>query len=542
MPNGDRKRREIAHYTGERYFTITGKTYGKARPVRKLAEAEIAWLRSRIEAVRSIERLPRWLADLIRDGAEVGQRSNQFQRVIDKLTKLGKTVDQIEAILSFYPDGIAQKYASEDRLRAEIERSASKVESDDVSPVFAGPDTARATLEELNGEPYEPPDVIEGLIPRDAGAMNAPGEMGKTTLVIYMAVHIILGRRLFGHPIVQPGAVLFVTAEDSRETLMGRLNAICKGLRLNDEELTEVVAGFYVEDVSAKAVRLMAVEDKKLQRTSYVGELIDQYRDQRLSLVVLDPLSLLGPGEETGNDGMGEMLRTCRHVSRELVAAVINLHHVGKEVSRSQISDQYAGRGASAIADNGRFVFQLMFVNSRTFKVRDQEWRVPDDISDPLLVDPGVLILVQHKHSYRKKRLAPIVLFRDGFQYTMYDGKRDGKELDVRSIEDKRAADREAVVDYIAKGLRETPQQYNWLARLEDVSKDIRVGMRRDDVREAVTRLKEKGLLFELRLPEESGLRQGGRQNYLAVRLLGHPELTPAAPLPNTHDDEPPND
>lgn len=74
------------------------------------------------DAVRS--RLPPELERLIRDGVPIGQRSQQFHRVVQWLKDLDYTVDQIDRVLTRHPGGIGAKYVG--RLTAEVERCYAK--------------------------------------------------------------------------------------------------------------------------------------------------------------------------------------------------------------------------------------------------------------------------------------------------------------------------------------------------------------------------------------------------------------------------------
>jgi hypothetical protein len=67
----------------------------------------------------------RGINNLIRNGVPEGHRSEAFQSVVCRAAKAGLSIDDIEEVLTKYPNGIAKKY--ENRLRPEIERSYSKM-------------------------------------------------------------------------------------------------------------------------------------------------------------------------------------------------------------------------------------------------------------------------------------------------------------------------------------------------------------------------------------------------------------------------------
>jgi hypothetical protein len=76
------------------------------------------------EAAKS---LPDDLKELIKNGLpNGGDRSAQFHSVVGQLKRLGWSAGNILALLKKYPNGIAQKYAGNDRLHDEVERSFGK--------------------------------------------------------------------------------------------------------------------------------------------------------------------------------------------------------------------------------------------------------------------------------------------------------------------------------------------------------------------------------------------------------------------------------
>lgn len=52
----------------------------------------------------------------------------------------------------------------------------------------------------------------------DVGVFIAPGGTGKTTLLLFQAICIVLGLDLFGYEVRNAGPVVIITAEDSRES------------------------------------------------------------------------------------------------------------------------------------------------------------------------------------------------------------------------------------------------------------------------------------------------------------------------------------
>lgn len=81
------------------------------------------------------------------------------------------------------------------------------------------------------------PPIVDRWFYEDVGCFIAPGGTGKTTLLLFQIIHIVLGRDLFGHRIRNTGTVVLLTAEDSRETLVARLRYMCTAMSLTEAEM-----------------------------------------------------------------------------------------------------------------------------------------------------------------------------------------------------------------------------------------------------------------------------------------------------------------
>nr|MCU0969970.1 phage/plasmid primase, P4 family [Rubrivivax sp.] len=156
---GEHKRREVAYFTGRRFFTVTGRVWRDV-PVRTISADDAAWLRERVEQLRQAERerrtgaapapsrsapptrsrpssaLPAELLRLVRDGATEGRRSEQFHHAVRWCADCGLDAGRIVALLEQYPEGIGAKYAG--RLQAEVDRSLQGY-----TPKRAAPPTAK---------------------------------------------------------------------------------------------------------------------------------------------------------------------------------------------------------------------------------------------------------------------------------------------------------------------------------------------------------------------------------------------------------------
>ncbi len=99
-------------------------------------------------------------------------------------------------------------------------------------------------------EPPPPRVLIPGIILCEVFGLVAPGGTSKTTLMLWIMVHVILDLPIFGRDVNGPGPCLFVSAEDDAATVRYRVRKICDALWLSDAQNRRVADNLYVEDVT----------------------------------------------------------------------------------------------------------------------------------------------------------------------------------------------------------------------------------------------------------------------------------------------------
>jgi len=378
------------------------------------------------------------------------------------------------------------------------------------SNYLVGPKAARPEYDELYGVPYKPPMIVDGYLQQDAGGDVGTGGTGKTTLLLWEAVHVILGRPLYGRNIARSGGVLIVTAEDSREITLSRLNQVCNALGLNKTEQDKVRKHFYVEDISATDAKLVVADRFGVHGTPLVEEIIEKYANLGLAFVSLDPTSLLGPGELSGNDGMAQLMRTARTLCKELGAAVRLVHHVGQQVSRSDIRDQYAGRGGSAFADNSRSQRQIVKTVARKFDYEGSKYELPSEISDFDIAKGNVLAIYVHKLSYAERDSKPIIVVRNGFAFRHVPMDRVDNSDAAKA--NRRENEMWRVVDYIRGQLLAGKKIGR--TELEENTHIEALGLTRADLRTARDTALDMHAFEELELPKNE--RSTKRKKFLS--------------------------
>jgi hypothetical protein len=493
-------------YGSERFFTVTGLA---------LNGAHLADLTAAAETARRLflpAPAPAPAPSATPTGKFVDQgRHNYLVKVAARLRAKGLEGDELLAVMRVHNEKHCSPPKPDQELVEIVEWAAKQSTSETASHAqLLGPQTSIGTYDEWHGFPFEPPDIVTNFLPEDAGGSVGPGGHGKTTLALYESVLIALGRPVYGREVVRSGPTLIITAEDRREIAFSRLNQICRALPLSKEETEHVRERLFVEDVTGTLARI-AQADRfgRVQPGALLGEIIEKYRESKLAAVIVDPTSLLGPGEMFGNDGAAELLRICRYLSRELRASVRLIHHVGQNVSRDGIMDQYAARGGTAFVDNSRFQHQLVIPDERKFTI--PKWgtfRIPETASDLAIAKGRVLAILIHKLSYAERDKVPIFLLRDGFQFThmpALEGDMTQAELDKQTAADVETL-REFLCAKLAKNMRLSPEQC--AAEYRDELK-----MTRDRCRKAINAALANKVVVLTELPAEE--RKTRRTHYL---------------------------
>lgn len=287
--------------------------------------------------------------------------------------------------------------------------------------------------------------VVEYLIYHDVGTLIAAGGTGKTTFVLWLAVHIILGIDFAGRKIAAPGRVVLLTAEDTREMLVARLRSIFFEMypqgTIDEGErrvmLDAIRDGMVIIDVSSNVQRLTCIE-RDVVRVDHaaVDALVEMLAELNPSLVVIDPAVSFGVGEGRVNDAEQGLIEAGRRIRVALNSAVFYVHHTGKANSRDKTEDQYSGRGGSAFADGSRMVFVLNRLDPATWQ---------KDTGGTLNPGETGLKLSVAKLSYARQQ-APIYLLRRGYRF-------EHIERSVETDEDRNRDDDEAVFAFLSERL-----------------------------------------------------------------------------------------
>ncbi len=196
----------------------------------------------------------------------------------------------------------------------------------------------------------------------------AMGGLGKSYLALDLALSIAVGvtnllapKNLLGGRVVAQGTAVILSAEDSRDSIHRRLEAI-------DPERTRLKAPerlIVVPMPDAGGPRpLIANDGKHLAASPFFRDLLAQLRSlSDLRLVVIDPLQAFVLADVNADPAAGQFMWSAfAEICAVTGATVIAAHHMKKEGSFAvETADQAreAIRGSTALVDGARLVYAL---------------------------------------------------------------------------------------------------------------------------------------------------------------------------------------
>lgn len=546
-----RRRDRVELYSSDRYMTFTGNVYGEPRPIRdRQPIVEHLWheLASERRPDSSFDASAFYRAATANDDAVYAQASassngEKFVRLwngdgsmLPGGDKSGSAIDmalvnilafhtkdpaQIERLWRASPQGASRgtKLDRRDYVEGTIRKAYDRelptldpssgalaawdeqwrtIKAGTGTPTLVPPPTYRPVWpyptpignDEWEGSQSSPPAIIPNLVYRDVGTLVAAGGTGKTTFFLWLAAHVALGIEFCGRPVVAPGNVVVLTAEDSREMLVARLRRIlCEMFPFGafpvdrrEAAMAAIRARVIIVDVSASVQRLTLI-DRDVVRVDIaaVDALAGLLGPLAPSLLVIDPAVSFGVGETRVNDAEQGLVEAARRLRAALGCAVFYVHHTGKANAREQTEDQYSGRGGSALPDGSRMVFVMN-------RPKPAEWAKQTGHS----LEPGEIGLKVSlaKLSYCEPQ-EPLYVVRKGYGFRFVAPSSEGGGESERSDE---MAVLNLIVEEAAKGI---PHSQKTLGDIRE-----RVGLSRDRLRSVVHRLIETG---RLRVEGENG-------------------------------------
>jgi regulatory protein RepA len=366
--------------------------------------------------------------------------------------------------------------------------------------------------EEWKSAKSTPDCIIDGLFYADVGCLVAPGGVGKTTLLLFLAIHVVLGLPFLDHIIKRKGKVLFITSEDSRETLVARLRNIAIDMQLSPPEIDIVMNDLRISDVSSEPFKLTMIVGDVVTPSLVVDEIISQCKDTNFNLIILDPVVSFGVGESRTNDAEQGLIEVGRMLRNKLNCGVLYVHHTGKANAREGTLDQYSGRGGSAFADGSRMMLIMQNLDNENWKKHTNT-----DLVDP---ESGLILSVA-KLSYAR-RPSDIYIKRLGFVF---------KRVDKVNKDASEYASEFATKVFNALDNELINEKYHSKNSFEVIAKDY--GLNQKECRAGFATLLSEGRLEERSIPATSRNSKGGARKYY------HPIILAKTIAPFNHENEP---
>jgi hypothetical protein len=288
--------------------------------------------------------LPPELDALIRDGAPVSTRSEKFFHVVGWLKDVGYSVDEIERLLSAFPNGIAAKYRG--RLRSQIEDCYCKAENKNEPKVQVSQQTVRPPTIELHWHGEADPDedrewLIEDLIPKEGkGLASGQFATGKTFIGLDLGASVMMGEPFAGRRVARRGGVLFIAPEGASEIRI-RLKGIVEH-KLRPVALAQSLTGTRMIDLERLPFAWITecpplVDNDTLSTLSHVAREAAARMEAQfgvpLALIVIDTVAASsGVTDENAAAENHRVMAALEGLSKETGAFVLGVDHFGKAV------------------------------------------------------------------------------------------------------------------------------------------------------------------------------------------------------------------
>ena len=184
--------------------------------------------------------------------------------------------------------------------------------------------------------PSEVAWIVPGLIPEGEGvSLYSPAGVGKSVLLLELAVAVATGRPFLGSPVEQR-VVLYVDHENS---LAGDVVRRLRDMEVGPGDLDNLRYLSYPEMIA-------------LNRTAGGAQLVEVAQQEGATLVVIDTISRAVDGEENSNDTINAFYRAAGLPLKRLGIAYIRLDHTGKDAERG-------ARGGSAKSGDVGLIWRL---------------------------------------------------------------------------------------------------------------------------------------------------------------------------------------
>jgi len=195
--------------------------------------------------------------------------------------------------------------------------------------------------------------VLEPLMPhKGITILDGLGGSGKSWFALDLSYSISLGQTFLGKfPVKRPGKVLYLTAEESPEAFVERLDMIQKHYPENKENF--VWLSFLEEGIDMSSYLCTKKRGDRVitENARVLKEIINEIKP---IVVVLDSLiNFYGLDENSSEDAMF-FYDVLKYLIREYDTNFLLLHHQNKEAMKTQADDVISFRGSGVLREQAR--------------------------------------------------------------------------------------------------------------------------------------------------------------------------------------------
>lgn len=224
--------------------------------------------------------------------------------------------------------------------------------ADDLPPAISGDAPAEQILPPaIRAIDAPAPRPIEWIVndlftAGEIGLLVGDGGSFKSTAAIAMAASLAGGYPVWNRHAAPARPVLIVSAEDSLDIVMMRLNAFIDGHEYDRKKVLE-------------NVHIFATTDAELSSRTWQAHIVQEAKRLNVGMVIADPFAELITGDENSNSEIRPIVKYLRALGRETHSAVVVVHHAGKAGQDKRTLDRI--RGASALPSAARSILFFDF-------------------------------------------------------------------------------------------------------------------------------------------------------------------------------------
>lgn len=362
-------------YSAGQYLTITGNPYEKKRAIRRCPKAFKKIHREEILSKQlKLPSDPKFQQLFAGDISGYSSQSEADLAFCGFLVRKGYDFSAIDE--AFRNSGLMREKSH--RREDYIERTIGKALKSAV-PLKKSSKTAKIKFLDvkklLSTEPPKTKWIIEDFISTGMiGEMIGDGKIGKSSLLLSMAICVATGGNIDPFKVSKPQKVMIINVEDPVDKIHERLRAQAKHYDCDKKLLRK---NLLIADGFGKIGPLMKLKGGNPEPTEQGKKIKEKILKEKPALVILDTKSRLYGLEENNNDHATQWLFFLEKIVKKLGCSFVIAHHPSKGEGKT------TGRGASAFSYNTRISFTLRLPSKKEGK----RYKIENDVNNYFLLE-----------------------------------------------------------------------------------------------------------------------------------------------------------